>query len=274
MLTTLISLTVIGLLVGFAFSMPTAGPISILVISYTLHDNRKRALFTAIGGATVDFLYIFIVVFGFTKLFIRYKWSITYILLLGSIFIFILAYKLWNTRLHLTDENEKGLMKRPLLGKVKKHDGFFTGFIVNLLNPTLFMGWLVSSFIVLSFAASNGINVGGMENMFFENVEEIKNTDQPIFNSQEQQQLIDKFKSDQDSSKPNLFFQILNSLDYSASVAVGTVIWFYILTGILHRHKEKIPIQLFNHLIRALAVFMFLIAGYLLFDSVRMMLSG
>ncbi len=274
MVTTLFSLLIIGLLVGFTFSMPTAGPISILVISNTLHGHRRKAVFIALGAAVVDFLYIFFVVFGFTKIFVKHRASLTYILIIGSIFIFILAIRLWmRSKLHLEeDEEEEELTRNPVFQKIKNRRGFLTGFLVNLLNPMVFVGWLVSSFTVLSFAAHSGINVGGMENIFMKNVEEIQH--QRIFKNRARSLIKDK---DADvppatSQRPNLFFQIVNSLTYALSVAFGTVIWFYLFTGLLVRHKKKIPQNFFTYLIRGLAVFLFGIGAYLLYDSIKLIL--
>ena len=274
MIETLISLTVIGFLAGFFFSMPVAGPISILVVSFTLHGHRKRGMMTALGAAIVDFFYIFVAVFGFTKLIIRFKFSIPYILIIGSIFIFYIGYKLWKTQVHFDEEEEKVVLKGRLFAMAKGHHSFLTGFFVNLLNPTLFIGWLVSSFVVLSFAASHGINVGGMENIFYQNVEEMNNASGPLITSDHEKNLIDSYKKapgKHPTVKPRLFFQILNSLAYSVSVAIGSVIWFYLLSGVLSRHKEKISITVFNHLIHGLAILMFFLGLLLVYQAVQML---
>ena len=274
MIETLISLTVIGFLAGFFFSMPVAGPISILVVSFTLHGHRKRGMMTALGAAVVDFFYIFVAVFGFTKLIIRFKFSIPYILIIGSLFIFYIGYKLWKTQVHFDEEEEKVVLKGRLFAMAKGHHSFLTGFFVNLLNPTLFIGWLVSSFVVLSFAASHGINVGGMENIFYQNVEEMNNASGPLITSDHEKNLIDTYKKTpgkHPAVKPRLFFQILNSLAYSVSVAIGSVIWFYLLSGVLSRHKEKISITVFNHLIHGLAILMVFLGLLLVYQAMQML---
>jgi threonine/homoserine/homoserine lactone efflux protein len=271
MIETLISLTAIGFLAGFFFSMPVAGPVSILVVSFTLHNHRRRAMFTAIGAAVVDFLYIFIAVFGFTKIIIRFNYSIPYILILGSLFIFYIGYKLWKTQVHFDADEEKVVLKGRLFAMAKGHHSFLTGFLVNLLNPTLFMGWLISSFVILSFAASHGINVGGMEKIFYKNVEEMNHASSPLLSSDEEKDIIKKYKATPEQAKPSLFFQILNSLAYALSVAIGSVVWFYLLSGFLCRHKEKISIKFFNHLIHGLAVLMIFLGFLLVIEAVKML---
>ncbi|MCD6376340.1 MAG: LysE family transporter [Caldisericaceae bacterium] len=269
MIETLIALMIIGFVVGFVFSMPVAGPISILVVSNTLHDHRKRALYIALGGAIADFIYIFILVFGFTKLLTRHEWIISYILLIGAVFIFIQAIKLLRYHIKLTNGNgEDEVVKTKLIKNIRHHHGLFTGFFVNFLNPTIIFGWMISSFVILSFVAANGINVGGMEYVFLNNVEEIR--DQAVFKAGEPEDLVEKMEQTKHPPEPNTFMQIINSLDYALSVAFGTVIWFYLLTGFLKRHKEKIPTQFFNYLVHGLAIFLFLISGYLLYDSLKL----
>ncbi len=269
MIETLIALMIIGFVVGFVFSMPVAGPISILVVSNTLHDHRKRAIFIAIGGAIADFIYIFILVFGFTRLLTKHQWVISYILLFGAVFIFIQAIKLLRYHIKISNGNgNKDVVETKLIKKIRHHHGLFTGFFVNLLNPTIIFGWMISSFVVLSFAATNGINVGGMEYVFLNNVEEMK--DQAVFKTNEPQHLVEQMEKNKHQAQPDMFLQIINSLDYALSVAFGTIIWFYLLTGFLKRHKDKIPDQFFNYVVHGLAVFLFLISGYLLYDSLKL----
>ncbi len=274
MIETLVSLSVIGFLAGFFFSMPVAGPISILVVSFTLHGHRKRGMMTALGAAIVDFLYIFVAVFGFTKLIIRFNYSIPYILLIGSVFIFYIGYKLWKTQVHFDEDEEKVVLKGRLFAMAKGHHSFLTGFFVNLLNPTLFFGWLISSFVILSFAASHGINVGGMENIFYKNVEQMNSASEQLITSEHEKNLIKTYEEKPkvpEKVKPRLFFQILNSLAYSSSVAMGSLIWFYLLSGFLCKHKEKISVKLFNRLIHGLAVLMVLLGLLLVIEAVKML---
>ncbi len=269
MIETLFALMVIGFVVGFVFSMPTAGPISILVVSNTLHDRRKRAMFIAIGGAIVDFIYIFIMVFGFTRLLASHQWIVSYILLIGAIFIFIQAVKLLRYHVKISNGNgSNSVVDTALIKKIRHHHGLYTGFFVNLLNPTIIFGWMISSLVILSFAASNGVNVGGMEYVFLNNVEEIK--DQAVFKNSEPENLVEQMEKKKHEPQPHTFHQVINSLDYALSVAFGTVVWFYLLTGLLKKHKDKIPEQFFNYLVHGLAVFLFLISGYLLFDSLKL----
>lgn len=76
-----------------------------------------------------------------------------------------------------------------------------------------------------------------MEYVFLNNVEEIR--DQAVFKAGEPEDLVEKMEQTKHPPEPNTFMQIINSLDYALSVAFGTVIWFYLLTGFLKRHKEK-----------------------------------
>ena len=165
-------------------------------------------------------------------------------------------------------------MKGRLFVMAKGHHSFLTGFFVNLLNPTLFIGWLVSSFVILSFAASHGINVGGMENIFYKNVEEMNNASNPLITSEHEKNLINSYKEnpqDKKEVKPSIFFQVLNSIAYSGSVAIGSIFWFYLLSGFLCKHKEKISIKVFNHLIHVLSILMLLLGVLLVYQAAQML---
>jgi len=47
--------------------------------------------------------------------------------------------------------------------------------MINFLNPTLFIGWLTSSFFMISFMASLGFDTGGLDTIIHQNVKEINN---------------------------------------------------------------------------------------------------
>ena len=156
----LVTISIIGLLAGFLFSMPIAGPISILITSNALKGRLKYCNLLTVGAAIADFIYVLIAVYGITNLFSAYKSIIPYILGIGAILVFYVGFRIVRTKFDLDhiDEEQKLADKQD-----NKHKGaIYTGFMLNFLNPTLFFGWLISSFIALSFAASLGFNTGGL----------------------------------------------------------------------------------------------------------------
>jgi threonine/homoserine/homoserine lactone efflux protein len=73
MIESIITISVAGLLAGFIFSMPIAGPISILITSNALKGRLRNSILVSIGASIADFTYVFIAVFSLTKLYSFYK---------------------------------------------------------------------------------------------------------------------------------------------------------------------------------------------------------
>ncbi|HEX2974760.1 MAG TPA: hypothetical protein VHO68_02390 [Bacteroidales bacterium] len=83
MLESVITVSITGLVAGFIFAMPIAGPISIMIVSNALKGRRDYSNQISMGAATADFAYIFIAIYGLTKLYPFYKPAIPYILIAG-----------------------------------------------------------------------------------------------------------------------------------------------------------------------------------------------
>ncbi|MCX6326482.1 MAG: LysE family transporter, partial [Bacteroidia bacterium] len=94
MIESIITMSIAGLLAGFIFSMPIAGPISILITSNALKGRLRYCNWVSLGASIADFTYVFIAVFGLTKLYSLYKPAVPYIFSAGSIFFFYLGYKI------------------------------------------------------------------------------------------------------------------------------------------------------------------------------------
>ena len=75
----LITISITGLIAGFVFSMPIAGPISILITSNALKGRLKYCYYVTMGASLADLVYVFIAVFGLTRFFSLYKPAIPYL---------------------------------------------------------------------------------------------------------------------------------------------------------------------------------------------------
>jgi threonine/homoserine/homoserine lactone efflux protein len=64
MIESIITISITGLLAGFIFSMPIAGPISILITSNALKGRLRYCKLVSLGASFADFTYVFIAVFG------------------------------------------------------------------------------------------------------------------------------------------------------------------------------------------------------------------
>ncbi len=252
----------LGLFAGFFFSVPIAGPISILVTSNALNGKLRYCLRLAMGGAFIEFLYVFIAVYGLTSLYNYYHTAIPIILIVGSVFLIYVAIKILRTKLkieHLRNSDETE-------NKIKTSGGFRTGLILNISNPSLFLGWFTSSFLLLSFASSIGLNTGGLDILMYDNVisleeitgKKIESLENYNFEPNGENVIIKR------KSLPSLIL----SLTYALMVGVGSFIWFYFLSKFLIKYKEKLKIEWLNGLVKTLGIFLLAIALYLIYQGI------
>lgn len=262
-----IIVSVLGLLAGFFFSVPIAGPISILITSNALKGRFKFCMRTAIGGAIVEFFYVFIAVYGLTSLYSYYQNAIPIILIAGSLFLLFVAYRIIKTRLKIKDLNKSDAEQKYKNGK----GGVRTGFILNLSNPSLFLGWFTSSFLLLSFASSIGLNTGGLDLLMYENVSSMEEITGKEFET------FDDYNDSKNNITPinekgeKSLSSLILSLSYAFMVSLGSTIWFYILVKFLIKFRDKLNINWLNGLIKALGVFLIGISFYLIYEGIKIL---
>ncbi len=261
---TLLTISLVGLVVGFIFSIPVAGPVSILITSHAIKGEMHFALVTALGAAIIDFLYCFIAVFGFTHLYILYRPIIPYTLLIGTLFLIFLGYRIMHMKLDL-----EATEPDPSKPRLRKRGRFLTGLMVNFLNPSLFFGWLTSSFVVMSFVASLGLNIGGLNTMLENNVDSMKapgtQMEQSIAQQQAEQAIAGNI-----STEAHPFW---NSLAYAFFVALGTVVWFYNFSKFLVHHRKKLKIEFINKIIHTLGFALWGFGAYLTYTAIKMIMA-
>ncbi len=276
MLESIITVSVAAFLAGFIFAMPIAGPISVLITSNALKGRLRYCILVSIGAFIADFVYVFIAVFGVTKLYSYYKPVIPYIFAIGALFFFYLGNKIIRTKIdieHLED-------KTHLTEKIQKRGkgGFFTGFLINFLNPTLFIGVLTSSFFVISLIASLGLNTGGLAGRMDQNVKEISkiegiNIDTSKVLSVEQFDNFQKIKIKDHQTDQTIYpryFHMIISTCYAFFISLGSVFWFYLLTIMLVRFRTRINIRIVSGFIKSLGAILCLFALFFAYLSVKM----
>lgn len=273
----LITISVIGIIAGFIFSMPIAGPISILIVSEALKGKLKYCNLVAWGAAMADFLYVLVAVYGITNLFSAYKQVVPYILLAGSVFLIFIGIRIIRTRFNTDSIEGENLIK----AQSGKHKGaFYTGFMINFFNPTIFFGWLVSSFIVLSFASSLGFDTGGLNSMVDQNLNEIENIEgnireKPEIPSYLQFDTLNILKNENrkpETGRSPEDFPLLTSLFYSFFVAVGSIIWFLILSLILVRFRRQINARVLNWIVRSLGLVLCSFGVYFAYTAIKLII--
>jgi threonine/homoserine/homoserine lactone efflux protein len=274
----ILTMSIAGLLSGFIFSMPIAGPISILITSNALKGRLRYCNLVNIGASFADFTYVFIAVFGLTKLYSFYKPFIPYIFSFGSVLLLFLGYKIFRTKIDIEHLEDKSHIAEKI--KKKEKGAFYTGFMINFFNPTLFIGWLTSSLLVITILAAMGFHTGGLAVKIDQNAKEISNIDgSKIENSKnlhlQQFENIQLPKIKNHNEEPTIFpphFHLVISICYAFFISVGSIIWFYLLAYLIVRFRKRINIKIISVFIKSLGVILCIFGLYFGYHAVRMFL--
>ena len=267
MFESIITVLFIGFIAGFIFAMPIAGPISILITSNALKGKLRFCIRTAIGASIIEAAYVLVSVYGMTLFFSSYSHFIPYLLIVGSFFLFFIGIKIFSSKLELQNIEETGEEINSSLEENK--GGLRAGLIINLTNPSLFFGILTSSFIVLSFASSVGLNTGGLEMLVQENVASIQEITGEALDGIDST-FTDTPKTSVDNE--NSSYSLLLSIIYAVSLATGGFLWLYILAKLLIKYRAKIKLKYLQWIIRGLSFVLFGISFYLFWTSIDMLL--
>lgn len=278
----LITISIIGLIAGFFFSMPIAGPISILVTSNALKGRLKYCNLITVGAAIADFIYVLIAVYGITNLFARFRGVIPYILAAGALFVFFIGLKVVRSRFdqeHM-DEEQKIADKQ----ETKHHGAIYTGFILNFLNPTLFFGWLISSFIALSFATSLGFDTGGLSTIVDNSLNQIEKIEGsnikekpkiPAYLQFDTLKILKKENRPVKVEKPPLKYDhFITSFFYAVFLSVGSILWFFLLAFTIIRFRKKINIMFLNWMVRGMGIVLCGFAVFFAYTAVKMLIHA
>jgi threonine/homoserine/homoserine lactone efflux protein len=272
----ILTISISGLLAGFIFSMPIAGPISIMITSNALKGRLRYCNLVNLGASFADFTYVFIAVFGLTKLYSFYKPIIPYIFSVGSLLLFFLGYKIFRTKIDIEHLEDKSHISEKI--KRMEKGAFYTGFMINFFNPTLFIGWLTSSLLVISFLASMGFHTGGLAVKMDQNVKEISNIEgKKIENSQnsalkqfENIQILKRNDREKEMTVFPAYFHLAISLCYAFFISAGSIIWFYLLAFLIVRFRKRINIKIISVFIKSLGVVLCLFGLYFGYVAVKM----
>ena len=256
-----ITVAITGLLAGFLFSMPIAGPISIIITSNALKGKLRFCVRTAIGAVIVEFFYVLIAIYGIATLYPYYKPAIPYLLFIGSVITITIGYKILKTQLKIDN-----LSENIVDDKVANSGGMRTGIFLNLSNPSLFLGWLISSFMVFSFMASVGLQTGGLEKLLNENVDAVSKIAGPEFKSAEKYSN-ENFENTEVVNTPSLF---LLSVVYAFTVALGGLLWLYLYARLLVKYRDKLNIRLLEKVIQSLGIVLCILGIYLGYRGVKL----
>lgn len=272
----ILTLSIAGLLVGFIFSMPVAGPISVLIVSNALKGNLRYCYLLTIGASLSDFIYAFIAVFGLSRFYSAYKPLIPYLMILGAIFVGYMGYRIFKSKIDAEHIENKVHLPKGSGG------GFHTGLLINFLNPTLFFGWLTSSFIVISIVSSLGFSTGGLESMIGRSIEEMDSMGETIMKKPELPAYL-KFdtlrilKSENHKVVENLKkpgdLHLTLSLCFAIALSVGSILWFIILAASIYKFKMSLNLKFLNRIISTLGIFLYFSGMFILYRAIVMIIS-
>jgi threonine/homoserine/homoserine lactone efflux protein len=226
----------------------------------------------ALGAALADFIYVLVAVYGITNLFSAYKQIIPYILGPGAILMVYIGYRIMRTKFKIDRIEEVDVDPTE-----KDRRAFYSGFMINFLNPTIFFGWLVSSFIVLSFASSLGFDTGGLNSMVDQNLNEIEaidgnikeKTEIPSYLQFDTLKIFMDVEPKPESGKSPNDYPLLTSLFYAFFVAIGSIAWFIILALLFIRFRKQLNINILNLIIRSLGLALCLFGLYFAYMALK-----
>lgn len=269
----IITISVAGLMAGIIFSMPIAGPISVLITTNALKGKAPYCNRVNLGASFGTFTYVFFAVYGLTKLYPYYKPAVPYLFCFCSLFLLFLGFKTFKTKLdieHIEDKNHI-TEKANKIGK----GGFYTGCMINFLNPSLFIGWLTSTFLVISFVSSLGFNTGGLDIYVKQSVKEISSLNSSAAedlkeisagNSEAAMNIKVQDTGENQNNRFPRYFHLVISLLYALFITAGSLAWFYFLVLIIGRFRKTINTKFLTVFVKGLGVvlsFFGLYFGYL-----------
>jgi len=267
-----------GLLTGILFSLPAAGPISILIVSNGLKGRLRYCHRVAYGASVADLLYTFLAVYAFTNLYLYYQPYIPYFLLVSSVFLMVLGYHMIKKKINFDKVSDSTLIYE----KNNNRGGFRTGLMVNFFNPTLFIGWLIASFLAITLVSSLGYNTGGLSVQMNHTIHDIEDTElnKEILQKKDAlETVIGKFEmeSKQTSSgakeNGNGTARFILSWLFAVSVAAGSTLWFYFLGNFVVKWRHLFNPNTINRILSVLGSALILLGIFFLFSSIRDLFS-
>lgn len=253
-----------GFVAGFILSIPVAGPINILITTNALLGKLRYCIRVAIGAAVIEFIYVLIIVFGIVSLYGLYKPFVPYILIIGSVILIIVGIRVMRTKFDLTNVNLKEIVK----DRIANRGGFITGILINITNPSLFLGWLSTTFVIFSLASSLNLNTGGLDLIVKENLDTIQKINSNHKPDQKvETDIIERFNNHKNGDELN---PIVLSLIYAASLSIGSFVWLNLYTRFIVKFRNKLKIGLISFIIQVLGFGLMLIGIFLAYNSIKM----
>lgn len=126
--------------------MPVTGPIALIVFRSSMRGHFSRALRVVTGAATAEAIYCALATFGYVQIIATYPFLAKYIRYVGASFLVVLGFIFMLQKVHFTEESAPVSESRSA--------GLVSGFLIAILNPTLFLTWGSASSTIFSWFSS------------------------------------------------------------------------------------------------------------------------
>jgi len=267
MLEIILTLFLVGAIAGIIYSMPIAGPISIIVVSRAFQGKVRFCLRTALGAAIIESIYVFIVVYGIASLFELYQPILPYFLFTGALFVIIIGLKIRKQKINLKSLESKMI----ITDKYENRGGLITGTVINLTNLTLLMNWFIASFVTLSFVSSIGLNIGGLDLILNQNIKSVSEITGSEF--QQNENIESVIENNLNKEPDEHVTPLIMSLAFALGVGAGVYIWLHILTKIIIKYRDKIKTYVLDKLIYGLGIVLIFIGIFLGYRAVNVFIG-
>jgi threonine/homoserine/homoserine lactone efflux protein len=178
--------------------------------------------------------------------------------------LLFIGYKILKTKFDITNLDEANVASIAK-DKIINKGGMRTGIIINLTNPSLFLGWVTSTFIIFSIASSFSLNTGGLDIIVSENIsalQEIAGEEFEELNKLDLSNNIENNNNPEESLNP-----ISLSLLYAGGVSIGSFFWLAVLAQLVFKYKNKLKVEILSKVMQILGVFLLIIGVYLGYKS-------
>ncbi len=284
MLEILLTISVAGLIAGWIFSIPGGGPITVLTTANALKGRKHFCLSVAIGGALVDWFWAFVTIFGFTKVFKPGSPVLPYLFVVGGVFLVYMGLITAKKKIDLGQFKQRKFIS-PKRRNIELRKGLATGFMSALLNPSLALSWLGSTFLTMTFLAFLGFNVAGIDNSLDGIRNQLNNKEvHKIFLGEKATQPLERtpriapgqdvvvleIQPHEPKQSLSTWFMLLVALCYGFFVAIGRILWFYPMALVIIKYRTRLKLTTANNFLKVLGGFLCFIGLCLAVTGVKL----
>ena len=132
----------------------------------------------------------------------------------------------------------------------------------------------------LSFAASLGFDTGGLSTFVDQSLDKIEKIEGnirekpkiPSYLQFDTLKMLKKENREVRHVKVTHYNHFTTSLFYAIFLAVGSIVWFFLLAVTLVKFRKKVNINILNWMVRAMGIFLCLFALFFAYTAVKMLL--